>query len=335
MDKKSEYLDIHKIPIYQRSNLKDLSVLNTSIIVYHDKNRDTVEELFDELVNIIQYKQYKKYEELPIKIWRFIDRYIIESQTNSELDDLETYLQFLNTLNPKLSKLINNAFINYRPRNIKYSEKYINSAILDYIIKRLEFSKEEKKLIAWAEYNIPNITRKIVAAILNENQFISLGYLLPINAVYTDSEKQKLYKFRRILLEKFKISQINKFNFSNHKSPILYYTEKTYKIIYNILPILGEEMKIIKNEIKKISNKIAQIKTKNIENVIMLRNLIKTRKNAFQYHDILNSQKQINNITLYNTSSVDQLLDLYLSRLKQKRLNMEYQEFIVYDLNCT
>lgn len=327
-------LEIYKIPIYKRSEIDDLSILNHSVIVHHSKNRESFDELYDEISQILQYKLHKKYDTLTFKVWRLLDAYYEEAE-EFDIEEFASRLYFLADLNNCVffRKTVDLALLHYRKRDIKLSPNYISDEILTFVFRNLEFSRSEQRIIDWAEENIPNIIKKVIAAILNRNSFISFGYLLPCNAVYTNSEKQKLYKFRRILLQKFALKQKSNYIFSNNQSPELTYTQQTYDILHDLLPVSLDELHSIRDQIKEISNEISQLKHTQAQNVLLIKTLNQKKKNSLNFHDILQCEQQLLNLNHCNTSSVDQLLVLYSNRFKRLISNSEYQNMILFNQN--
>lgn len=309
---KDKYLD--SVPMYQRADKLDFSKVKSKLIIIN-KNRATFEDLKNTLNDYINiYNRTNKFKRAKVvsTIYRILD--VVYSNTNESLEFKHIVLHLLKkkyklSQDCSLLKDIEYAIESYKPRNLVVSNKYVDDSLLYYLRSRIKFSKSEKELIDWVEYHIPNCLHKFLAAVINRNSFISLNYLLPEECVFSPEEKNKLYRFRKLILNKFGIIQQEEYDYLNHKSPTLTYGVSYADKLCEYLPNFNlSAMKDHQNYVNEIFNKLKIAKQRKVKYYYMKVLNLYGLKSASNYNTI---NTNIKNVFNGYFSAELQLLGLY------------------------
>lgn len=270
---KDKYLN--SVPMYLRADKLDFSKVKSNLLVFN-KNRASIDDLISNLDDYVSiYNRTNKHKRMKVvsTVYRIIDLKLAEHKTIDPnfvfliLHSLKSRYHFTEKDEQKNSILedIEYAVTSYNPRNLIESNKYVDDGLLKYLRSRLKFSKSEQELVDWVEYHLPNCLHKFLAAIINRNSFISLKYLLCEECVISPEEKNKLYRFRRMILNKFDIIQEEEFDYLNHKSPTLTYGVYYARKLCEYLPHFNLSLfKDHQNYVNELFEKIKIIKKRKI-----------------------------------------------------------------------
>jgi len=195
------------------------------------------------------------------------------------------------------------AFSTYKHRDVCYSSNYVPNVLVQKLYNHIISSLEgyEKELVDWAESNLPNVTRKFISAILNQAKFISLNYLLPPATIITSGEKQKLFRYRKLILNKFYLTKTK--GGWGRISSILNYNEDTINFINSIIP--GYKDSGVSEIVGKIQNYKEKMNIDLEDENSSTRWLLETKA-------LLEKEKELGNTALYETTKI-----LY-ERMKKK-----------------
>lgn len=323
--------------IYLRTKEDNIMQYGVDILIPARKRptiKDIQEELMQKLRSAPNLYNNRRVTEL---LYRFFDEYIdiVDPEDRKEIyiscysiaDELiEKY--------PRYEKTIESACKKYRVRDLSSANSYYDDRVLKYLFDQLELTKHERYIIDWAEENIPGITFKTLAALINENSFLALNYFLPISTYITKPEKQRLYKFRRIILEKMHVYTELQYNYKHHKSPKLIYSDESRDFLKNIFKKVWifPDIQNMTKLIHEISSKIKNLKTQFLDNYIYIQQLLHHKKLANNYSDIIDNATLIKNIKstmllpsmseLLSLQKTYRTIEMWLGKYKRRMIDI-------------
>lgn len=232
--------------------IKDIwRFLDSSLQRDKDLHISETRSLMDILLDMAQKSETKAILDIKEEIYK------ICHDPNYYPDNKKEMLDELHEQEVKLGgkeALFTNAFLSYRPRDVSHSIEYVPHVLVKRFYNAIYpvLKPSEKKLVDWVEENIPGTTHKFLAAILNQKSFISINYFLPPLTIITSGEQQKLFRYRRMILQK--VGVVSKTIGTPQQSSLLSYTDMALDFIDSILPGYKD------SGIKPVLDKIKELK---------------------------------------------------------------------------